>query len=232
MIISIHQPNYAPWGGYFYKLFMSDLFIFLNDVQFSKNSFINRTKVCSVTENSWLTIPVKFNLGDKINNVRIAQIDWQDRHLSKINNLYRKSPYFFENWTDIELLFRSLQDDNLADINKKIILTISSWLEIKFSYKDSSSFTNLQGLKAEERLIDIIKKCKCDQYLSGLGAKKYQDEKKFIASKIKLLYSDFSYIEQKSKNNLKNINFGTSILDLIFNLGRQDTIKYIKGNFV
>ena len=176
-----------------------------------------------------MTIPVNFNLGDKINDVRVAQLDWKDRHLSKIKNFYTNSAYFSENWYDVECLFQSLNDKSLSAINKKIILTIASWLEIKVSYKDSSSFSNKKKLKAEERLIDIIKRCKCNKYLSGIGAKKYQNKKKFDAEKIKLIYSDYLNIEQKSK---KNINLEASILDLIFNFGRENTVKYIQGALI
>ena len=33
MIVSIHQPNYLPWLGFFNKIKQSDLFILFDDVQ-------------------------------------------------------------------------------------------------------------------------------------------------------------------------------------------------------
>ena len=30
-IVAIHQPNYIPWLGYFYNIFQSDVFVFLDD---------------------------------------------------------------------------------------------------------------------------------------------------------------------------------------------------------
>ena len=35
-IIGIHQPNFLPWLGYFYKIIKADNFVFLNNVQFQK----------------------------------------------------------------------------------------------------------------------------------------------------------------------------------------------------
>lgn len=227
MIIAIHQPNYSPWAGYFYKLVKADLFIFLNDVQFSKNSFTNRTKVFNGHEYSWLTIPVKFNLGDRINQIKIAQEDWQQRHLSKIKNIYNKEPFFKENWQDIETLFNSLKQLSLYEVNKKIVLTIATWLNIKLSYKESSSLPNKEGLKSEDRLIDIIRQCNSKIYLSGAGAKQYQDIKKFNLAGVKLIYSDFLKVEKQNISKLKNVKPGTSIIELIFKLGRENTIKYL-----
>lgn len=36
MICSIHQPDFLPYLGYFYKMSRSDVFVFLNDAQYSK----------------------------------------------------------------------------------------------------------------------------------------------------------------------------------------------------
>ena len=227
MILSVHQPNYIPWGGYFYKLFCSDLFIFFDDVQFSKNSFTNRVQVTTKKKVSWLTMPVKYSFGDNINQVKLAQEDWQVRHLSTIKNIYSRTPYFKENWKDCENLFRFLTNTNLNYVNKKIILTIAKWLDIKINYKCSSDIDNKKNLKAEDRLIDIIKQCGATKYLSGTGAKKYQNEDKFKLEKIKIIYSDYFSIENKILESNKHIQAGTSILDLIFNLGRERTIDYL-----
>lgn len=227
MLVSIHQPNYLPWGGYFFKIINSDLFVFLDDAQFSKNSFINRTKVTHNNEYAWLSIPIRFNLGESILQVKLAQEDWQLRHLSKIQNIYRNAPYFKENWKDIEQLFQSLKHPNLRDINKTIILTLADWLNININYFFSSNFKNTLGLKAEDRLIDIIKQCRSNKYLSGIGAKKYQNESKFITQKIKVIYSNFFEIEKRFIRKSRKLLPGTSILDFIFYLGRKKTIIFL-----
>jgi len=38
MKIAIHQPQYLPWPGYFNKILQSDIFVFLDDVQYKKMS--------------------------------------------------------------------------------------------------------------------------------------------------------------------------------------------------
>ena len=197
-------------------------------MQFTKNSYINRTKITSNQKSLWLSIPVRFKLGDSIKNVKLAQEDWMERHLSKLKNIYKDSSYYKENWMELERLYLSLKGMTLLEINKKIILTLISWLEINIRIESSSSFPNLMNLKAEERLIDIIKKFNSKIYFSGLGAKKYQNEKKFQNEKIKVIYSDFKSIEERYLNEYKLFQSGTSILDLIFFLGRKKTISILK----
>ena len=76
-VVAVHQPNYLPWLGYFYKIACADVFIFLDDVQFSKNSYINRVRILHAQRSHWLTIPVSVTLGDPINRVRPARADWR-----------------------------------------------------------------------------------------------------------------------------------------------------------
>ena len=45
MKIGVHQPNFLPWSGYFYKIQKSDKFIFLDDALVSKKNldYLNRS---------------------------------------------------------------------------------------------------------------------------------------------------------------------------------------------
>ena len=38
-VAAIHQPNFLPWLGFFHKMAVADVFILLDSVPFTKNSF-------------------------------------------------------------------------------------------------------------------------------------------------------------------------------------------------
>ena len=61
LIVGIHQPNFMPWLGYFYKIMQSDIFIFLDDVQFQKTgaSYTNRVSLNINSESKYFTVPIK-----------------------------------------------------------------------------------------------------------------------------------------------------------------------------
>lgn len=59
MIVSINQPAYLPWLGYFDRIAKSDKHVVLDHVQFEKNSMVNRNKIKTANDWCWLTIPVK-----------------------------------------------------------------------------------------------------------------------------------------------------------------------------
>ena len=59
MKIAIHQPNYLPWLGYFYKIACVDIFILLDNVQYERNGYINRCQIKTPRGLFWLTLPIK-----------------------------------------------------------------------------------------------------------------------------------------------------------------------------
>ncbi len=114
-IVAIHQPNYLPWLGYFAKMARADVFVFLDDVQFSKQSYINRVQIlrddgCS----RWLTVPVHVSLGQAINEVRPAKAGWARAHLDTLRGAYKAAPAFKVVWPDIEAFFGRIPDADLA----------------------------------------------------------------------------------------------------------------------
>ena len=46
MILTIHQPNYLPWLGFFNKVSQSDVYVVFDDVQYPMGKdFHNRNQI-------------------------------------------------------------------------------------------------------------------------------------------------------------------------------------------
>jgi len=56
--VAILQSNYIPWKGYFDLIRAVDLFIVLDEVQFTKNDWRNRNRIKTPAGPRWLSIPV------------------------------------------------------------------------------------------------------------------------------------------------------------------------------
>ena len=76
-------------------------------------------------------------------------------------------------------------------------------------------------------LIEIIKCLNGKEYLSGLGAKNYQQDEKFRNANIQLDYTNFSTNKKKLEN--KNLFSEASILDPIFNEGISKTVANLNA---
>ena len=192
-IVAIHQPNYIPWLGYFYKIYQCDTFVFHDDVQFSKKGLHNFHYIKTKDERLRLKIPVVEHQGMLINEVIIKNnIDWKSEHLHRMKDSYSKAPCFAEVYADFEKLFSSEQS-NLALFNVEIIQFICA----KFGFTRDYIFASELNLKSvrEEKVLDINRGLNAKVYYSGTGASVYQNEEDFQARGIELKYSNYQPFE-------------------------------------
>ena len=161
-------------------------------------------------------MPCKPKLGVDINEVRIVSDDWQKHHLNKIKIAYSKCPMFDEVWPVIQNWLSVDVNKNLSDLNIHIIKEVCAYLDIKTEFYRSSEIFISQELNASDRLVKLIKALGGNAYLSGLGAKKYQEERLFLEQNVSITYS--SFVEQPRRQNSTCFTQGLSILDLILNI--------------
>ena len=87
--ISIRQPGYLPYLGFFKKIQSVDEFIFLNDVQYSRGDWDNRNKIRTTEGSLWLTVPILNNSKKLLNEVKIDNSSsWIYKHKSAIKHNY------------------------------------------------------------------------------------------------------------------------------------------------
>lgn len=214
-IISIHQPNYIPWLGYFYKIYQSDVFVFLDDVQFSNQGMQNYHYIKTPQGSFRLKIPVVSTFGIQINQVTTKnELNWKQKHLKTLEMNYRKSPHFDEVYQDFKQIIED-ENNNLSKLDQRLIAFICSKFEIKTSLL-SSSMLEIQTNR-EEKVLDICQALNATVYYSGTGAKAYQNEEQFNERGIELRYSAFKPFAypQLWGEFISNV----SILDYLMNCG-------------
>ena len=113
MIVSIMQPAYMPWLGYFDRIARSDVHVVLNDVTMDKNSktkFANRNKIRTQQGWAWLTVPVKsFSQSSKvlINEIEIvSDNNWRKKHLKALHFNYSSSVYYSDYFAYFESFYK------------------------------------------------------------------------------------------------------------------------------
>jgi len=225
MQIGIHQPNYSPWLGYFYKIQSSDHFIFLDDVQYTKNSYINRTQIHMEGKNKWMTIPVSFHLGEEIRKVHPSKETWARSHMDLLFNSYRHAKNFKTVMPIVEDILSSSTQQELSEINMNIIQKITDTLKIKSSFIRSSEI-GVESTSPETRLIKLTQSISPKAtYLSGKGGAKYQDEEKYKDAGLGFKYINFTHpiYDQGSQD----FHPGLSILDALFHLGIEETSELL-----
>jgi len=215
MIIAIHQPDYLPYPGYFYKIANCDCFVFHDDTQYSNGGISNWNRIKTPQGELHLKVPVKETMGDTIQEVTSRDnLGWKQKHLRAIKMNYTRAKFYEQIYSDIESLLIP-EYKNIAEMNIAIIQHISNKFGISKCFECSSTL----GLntRKEERVIDICKAFGGNTYLSGNGAKVYQVEEHFRERGVELQYTKYHPItyHQLWGGFLPNM----SIIDYLFNHG-------------
>ncbi|UCE36851.1 MAG: WbqC family protein [Thermoplasmata archaeon] len=226
-VIAIHQPNYIPWLGYFHKIYHSDLFVFLDSVQYPKGQLVNKNRIKTANGELYLTVPVltKNRFGQNINEVRIDNhINWRKKHWKSMLLNYKNALFFQEYSQFFEALYER-DWDQLADLNIYLIENITKILGIKCEFAKSSDL-EVSG-DGTELLINICKAVGANTYLSGIGSKGYMKDTEFAENAVNLRYQEFNHPQYKQQFGEFITNL--SIVDLLFNEG-PNSKKIIVGD--
>jgi hypothetical protein len=225
MIVSIHQPNFFPWMGFFDKINKSDQFIFLTGSTRSKNDkYLTRTKVLNNTKSQYLSVPLGIKQISIKQLMMPADNRWKVKILNIIKESYRSSNYFDEVYDNIEELLMC-EYEYFSDYSINIIKFLISKFNIDTELHIDTDFNQDFGV-SNQRNISLCKKVGGDIYLSGSGAKVYNDNKLYSENSLDLIYQDYvapTYVQMSNE-----FISGLSIIDVLFNCGFEGAEKLLK----
>jgi hypothetical protein len=221
VILSVHQPQYLPWLGYFDKVAASDLYVFLDLPQYKKREFQNRNRIKGGNGEIWLTVPV-LSKGKFEQPIREVELDptqaWQKSHWASIELSYKKAPF----WADYAPGLKPFYEQpwtHLNALNTAMCLHFFALLGITTPVKIESEIGTTG--QSTERLIELCKKTGATSYLSGAGGKDYMDEARFQSEGLGLSYQHYTHPVYRQQFPKTPFLPYMSILDLIFNEGPQ-----------
>ena len=228
-ILTAHQPAYLPWLGLLHKIAISDTYVFLDSVQFEKNSFTNRNKIKSANGAVWLTVPVKLK-GHFQKAIKEIEIDntqnWKEAHFKSIYLNYKKSPYFSKYADFFEDIYKK-DWQYLADLTDCMLKWFLKELGIKVVYYKASE----QGFESHKSdlTLEMCQKLKADFYVFGALGKDYAKEDDFSQKGIKIYFQDYKHPQYPQLYN--GFLPYMSAIDLLFNCGGEKSLEILmQGN--
>lgn len=193
MIVTIMQPAYLPWLGFFDRVLRSDLLIFLDHVQIEKGGFTNRNRIRNANGSCWLTIPIH-NSGSSpkaINQVTIApHVPWRRKHWQSILQSYAGAPYFSafgDKWARLYEMESTL----LSDVLMNGYILTANCLGVTVPYLRSSEM-HVRSTKGE-LVVDLCKAVSASAYISGPFGRTYLNPQSFLDAGIELLFHDYDH---------------------------------------
>lgn len=218
MIVAIHQLHYLPWLRYFHKMASADVFVVLDNIQFTKNEWQNRNKIKTQNGMTILTVPVLHRFAQNLNEVRIDRRQpWARKHWGTLAAAYRKTP-FFETYAPFLGKIYAREWEFLNDLNYEMFFYFVKALGLKTRILRSSSLS-ISG-EATERLVQICKQLQASVYLTGAyAAQTYLDESLFKQEGIQIVPHEFECPLYPQIFPDQGFIPELSMVDLLFNCG-------------
>lgn len=227
MRVGIIQSNYLPWRGYLDLVRQVDLFLFHDDIQYTKQDWRNRNRIKTETGWRWLTVPVRHHHSEqRINEIEISyDADWRREHLAQLDAWYARAPFHRRCRDDLAELLAA-RPRSLSELNRAVCAWLLDQLAIRTPLRSTSDLSP-SGQKTD-RLLDILGKVGATAYLSGPAAKVYIEADRFRDAGIGLEFKTYDYAPypQQWGDFIDNM----SAIDLLMNVGAEAARDHIRSN--
>ena len=180
------QPYFLPYIGYYQLINAVDIFVYYDDVNFIKQSWINRNRILLNGSEYLFTLELLgANSFKKISEIEVGK----NRHrlLKTICQAYKNAP----NYKILEPLLLSIFTSTEQNLSKYIIQTqqyIVSYLGIKTMCLLSSELKKDNTLKGQDKIIDICKKLGAATYINSIGGQALYSKEDFNEAGITLKF--------------------------------------------
>jgi hypothetical protein len=187
----MHQPNFMPWAGFFHRMQIVDLFILMDNVQYSEGTVINRVKVRNKDGWQWLTVPVlsKGRQHQLINEVEMnSTIKWPSSIWKALELNYRKAPF----WGIYGPPLKDVFNDGwtkLFDLNFALLKVLCKWLGINTEIELLSSIPH-KGNRTD-LLVNVAQILGANVFVTGEGCRSYLANTRFQEAGIALEFPNF-----------------------------------------
>lgn len=225
MNIVISQSMLFPWVGMLEQVRQADCFVHYDDVQFSKGSFVNRVQIKTAKGVQWMTVPLKNRFfGQNIDEVEVAPVGrWRDAHLDLLETSFKGAAYA-RDALEIANGVYSIEYPNVGALARASLMSLVEY----FSLDRLKLFVDVRELGVDgassKRVLEVVKKLKGKNYITGLGALKYLDHDLFESNGINVRYMQYRCCTYPQLHG--EFTPYVSGLDLIANCGK-DGIRYI-----
>lgn len=192
-ICAIHQPNFLPRLSTLAKLYASDYWIVLNDVQFVRRDYQHRARLASLTDPDdqfWLTLPVHLPNGRAtlIRDVTVVEPDPTRHKIEQtLQHVYGRSPLWSGIREILEPALALITDDaplqDISETSTRVLLEALGW-----TGKVVRSDTYKARSERSSRLVDLTLATGSQTYLCGTGGARYLDQNAFARAGLDVRY--------------------------------------------
>ena len=218
--VVVLQPGYLPWLGFFDQVRRADVFVYYDDVQYSKHGWRNRNRIKTQNGPLWLTVPVRHS-GEGFPKILDVDIDgrtpWARKHVGSLRQAYARAPFLSRYLPALEdLLLRKWE--RLVDLDVACADLMASGFGLPRPRIERSSALGIGGERSE-RLVNICRHFGASTYVSGDAAEAYLDVGLFERNGIAVEWQRYTHPTYPQLHG-EFVPY-LSALDLLFNCGEE-----------
>jgi hypothetical protein len=220
-VVAIIQPSFLPWLGYFEQMARADVFVYFDDVQYTRRDWRNRNRLLSPQGVKYVSVPVLRSDRERT-SINAAAVDhsrdWQRDICEQVRNWYRRAPYLDQYFPAFAALLQA-PSPRLVDL----IYPLNGWLQKELAVDVPVHLSSQVPGKGEERnqkIVDICRHFQADVLYDGRAAESFIDQELFRSNGIRVVFQDYQPRPYPQVGGGEFVSH-LSALDALLNCGPQ-----------
>lgn len=228
MNVVISQSMLFPWVGILEQIRLAGVYVYYDDVQFSKGSFTNRVQVKLPSGMRWMSIPLQgAHLGQAIEATRVVPAEaWRGKHMQLLRQSFEATPFAADALAMADEIFSGTYD-SIGMLARASLMALVRY----FALDESCKFIDVRDLQiggsGSSRVLEIVRSLKGNCYITGHGAVDYLEHEVFEKAGIKVEYMDYQLRAYPQQHGA--FTPYVTGLDLVANCGK-DGIAFISSS--
>lgn len=227
-IVTAHQPHFLPWTGYLSRIALADVFVVMDNLQYTHYSYINRNRVMGSQGPLWLTVPIRHaETAHAITEVEIdaQRAGWRRKHLRSIEQNYRHGAGFDAFFPELTRVYDK-EHTSLFALDMDMLGLLLEYLEVRTEVV-IASVRGIGGRKQDDMFVSMLDATGSDGLLLGLGAStRYANASALREQGYRVLYQRFDH--PRCPQRREPFVPGLSAVDLLLTVPRGAAIRAVK----
>ncbi|MEA3133468.1 MAG: hypothetical protein QOG17_1314 [Gammaproteobacteria bacterium] len=223
------QPYFFPYVGYFQLIAAVDLFIVYDNIQYTKNGWINRNRICRDGEAATFSLPLK-GASDYLDvcERELAREFKGEKLLNQIRGAYQRAPYFKQTFALIEKILLCGESNLFRFLHHSICRTCE-YLGIQTEIRKSSSVDIDRELKKQDKVLSLCLAVGARTYVNAIGGVDLYSREAFLERSVDLKFIRAAPLEYAQFGN--DFVPALSIIDVMM-FNPPDAVKtYIANDY-
>jgi hypothetical protein len=187
--VTVMQPYFFPYLGYYQLASASSTFVFLDDVTFIKGGWINRNRILLHDKAHMFTVPLSAPSSFRhIAETSIsAHQEWRSGFRQLLEQAYSRAPFFTPAFELIEQIV-SIPHQTISSLAAESVRSVCDYVGVKTNWQTSSSSHPKKDLKGAARIVDICHSLSAERYVNAPGGKELYTAGEFKEHGIELRF--------------------------------------------